>query len=281
MSTQLTDSVRKAPSNTLNHQVAQYSLAAAVAGVGMLALLQPAAGEVVVTKKTIHIPLAPRNMQEPVKVSMANNGVDNFSFILSSSATSSFPDRGLRELLVAGIDAGQGKGPNQFLAGGDFYAKALALARGANIGPAGITSATFASFAGLVEGTNSSQGGFYSRGYWAGNLKNRYIGVRFQINGQFHYGWIRLTATTNTKLKKPSLEATITGYAYETVPNKPIKAGTAATAASTAAGTAEKPTTEIQVPKNIQNQSGPALGMLALGSQALALWRREDTLISN
>jgi hypothetical protein len=276
MSTQLIDSVRKAPSNTLNHQVAQYSLAAAVAGVGMLALLQPAAGEVVVTKKTIHIPLAPRNMQEPVKVSMANNGVDNFSFILSSSATSV----GLRELLVAGIDAGQGKGPNQFIAGGDFYTKALALERGENIGP-GITPAVFSSFGGLVEGTNSSQGGFYSRGYWAGNLKNRYIGVRFQINGQFHYGWIRLTATTNTKLKKPSLEATITGYAYETVPNKPIKAGTAATAASTAAGTAEKPTTEIQVPKNIQNQSGPALGMLALGSQALALWRREDTLISN
>jgi hypothetical protein len=29
---------------------------------------------------------------------------------------------------------------------------------------------------------------------------------------------------------------------------------------------------------NIQNQSGPSLGMLALGSVALPMWRREETL---
>ena len=95
------------------------------------------------------------------------------------------------------------------------------------------------------------------------------LGVRFQLNGQTHYGWVRLTVTSNVKLNKPTLEATITAYAYETVPNKPILAGTA-----------EKTTAEVQVPQDIQKPGQPSLGMLALGSDALPLWRREETLTS-
>jgi len=64
------------------------------------------------------------------------------------------------------------------MAGGDFYGKALALPRGAKIGPS--ASAEFSSFFPLVEGTNS-HGSFYPRGYWGGN---KYLGVRFQLNGQ-------------------------------------------------------------------------------------------------
>jgi hypothetical protein len=82
VSIQANDSASKTSSNNLNRQVGQYALAAAVAGVGLLALAQPAAGEVVVTKKTIPIPLAPRDMPHPLKISMANNGVDNFSLDL-------------------------------------------------------------------------------------------------------------------------------------------------------------------------------------------------------
>lgn len=261
MSTRAKNREKKINSKSLNRQIGLYSVAAAVAGVSMLALAEPSAAEVVVTKKTIPIPLAPREMQDPVFISMANNGVENFSFILSSASTS----LGLRELLVGGVNAGQDGAHNQFIAGGSFYTKALALERGVKIGPAGITSAFFASYAGLVAGTNNTRtggGSYYSRGYWAGNLKNRYLGVRFQLNGQTHYGWIRLTVTTNVKSGKPSLTATITGYAYETVANKAIKAGTAATAAA-----------QVQVP---QRQAGPSLGMLAAGAEGMPLWRREE-----
>ncbi len=256
MSTQPTNSVSK-PSAGRNHQIAQYSLAAAVAGVSLLALAQPAAGEVVVTKKTIHIPVSPRSMPEFVTISMANNGVDNFSFILSSA--------GVRELLVGGLNPGENGSHNQIIAGGDFYGKALALPRGAKIGPSA-GSGYFSSFFPLVEGTNASRGSFYSRGYWGGNPKNKYLGVRFQLNSQTHYGWIRLTVTTNVKSGKPSLEATITGYAYETVANKPIKAGTAAIA-----------TAEVHVPHKTQRPTGPSLGMLAAGAEGLTLWRREES----
>jgi hypothetical protein len=194
---------------------------------------------------------------------MANNGVDNFSFVLASNS------------FLGGLRSFQGFGATPtdgVIAGGTYFAEALALTRGAKIGP----SANFFSgpYIDLLEGTNSSNGSFYSRGYWKGNLKNRYLGVRFQLNGQTHYGWVRLTVTSNVKLNKPTLEATITAYAYETVPNKPILAGTAGTAAATA----EKPTAELQAPKNIRNQSGPPLGMLALGSDALPMWRREENL---
>ncbi len=264
MSTQPADSVRKASSNHLDRKVTQYSLAAAVAGVGILALTAPAMGEVVVTKKTIHVPLTQDGRLDFVSISMANNGIDNFTFSLVGSAT-----RVGREVGVRGLGYTQSATPNAFIAGGDFYARAMPLARGAEIGPSGVFA-----HSGLVEETASSRGDVYSRGSWGGNPKNKYVGVRFQLNGQTHFGWIRLTVTSNVKLKKPTLEATITGWAYETVANKPIKAGTAATA-----GNAGEPTVRIQAPEELHNQDqpGPSLGMLARGAESLPMWRREET----
>ena len=55
------------------------------------------------------------------------------------------------------------------------------------------------------------------------NVDNRYLGMKFTINGKVHYGWARLSVT-NLK-DKFRITATLTGYAYETIPNKPIKAG--------------------------------------------------------
>ena len=52
-----------------------------------------------------------------------------------------------------------------------------------------------------------------SRGYWGGNPRDKYLGARFQIHGQFHYGWIRgrLTVTTSKQVHGPILSAEITG----------------------------------------------------------------------
>ena len=59
MSTHPTHFAKKTSTSILNRQVCMYSLVAAVAGVSMLALAEPASGEVVITRKTIHIPIAP------------------------------------------------------------------------------------------------------------------------------------------------------------------------------------------------------------------------------
>jgi hypothetical protein len=63
----------------------------------------------------------------------------------------------------------------------------------------------------------------YSFGAW-GNLPllpYRRLGVKFEINGKTHFGWARMIA----KVSGVKITATLTGYAYETVPNTTIIAG--------------------------------------------------------
>jgi hypothetical protein len=92
------------------------------------------------------------------------------------------------------------------------------------------------------------------------------VGVKFQIHGATHYGWIRLSADFPAKLGDlPS--ATITAYAYETVANKAIKAGSASQPAAPA---------KLPTAKSLQ----PSLGLLALGTDGLAIWRREEEFAS-
>jgi len=57
-------------------------------------------------------------------------------------------------------------------------------------------------------------------GEWV-NVSNRYLGLKFKVKGRIHHGWARLNVVDNY----PRITATLTGYAYETVPNKPIVAG--------------------------------------------------------
>lgn len=106
------------------------------------------------------------------------------------------------------------------------------------------------------------------QGPWANGgkgVKNRYLGFKFKINGQFHYGWARLTVTTTPH---SAYTATLTGYAYETTPNKGIVAGQ------------ESGPAEIGDSINDMNKTKAfrpvSLGLLGLGAVGLALWRRKE-----
>ena len=254
MSTHPIDSAKKTSSNNLNRHVGLYCAAAAVAGVSVLALALPAESEVIVTKKTIPIPPTFGSLGA-VPLSLNNNGINDFSLSLYSYDGYSIR-RSLRMWPLEG-GAVVARASSR-----DILSSALPLARGAKIGP----SAQFSNvnFANIEE----SQEGRKFSGLWGVTSKNRYLGVRFLINGETHYGWIRLTVNTD---KNGLLAATITGYAYETVANKPILAGIAGTSA------ANEPTAEIQTPRNILHKNGPSLGMLASGSEALPIWRGEET----
>jgi hypothetical protein len=208
----------------------------------MLALAQPAAGEVVVTKKTI--PLV-----GPVSIDINHDGINDFKF-------DNFFSFGSADLTVTGAVPGGG---GAFVVGQSNYASPLM--RGADIGPAANFSPS-STFVGIERGMHVGYPNETLEGPWGGNPKNRYLGVRFRIDGQTHYGWVRLTMLTQPT---GTWSATITAYAYETVANKAILAGTA-----------EKPTAELQVPENVREQSEPSLGMLAAGADGLALWRREE-----
>jgi hypothetical protein len=61
-------------------------------------------------------------------------------------------------------------------------------------------------------------GGSGYSGKWQ-NATDRYLGLKFQINGKTHYGWARLSVQGHHCV------GLLTGYAYETVPGKAIIAG--------------------------------------------------------
>jgi len=97
-------------------------------------------------------------------------------------------------------------------------------------------------------------------------VKDRYIGVKFNIGPEPHYGWIRVSVN----IKNPQMHgytAIITGYAYETEPNKGIIAG-AKTGADEKAEMSPNPLAPVA--------SAASLGMLARGADGIALWRREE-----
>jgi hypothetical protein len=60
--------------------------------------------------------------------------------------------------------------------------------------------------------------GSTNRGLWQNITSRRFLGVKFLISGQTHFGWIRFSSANDA-------HAMVTGYAYETIPNKPIIAG--------------------------------------------------------
>jgi hypothetical protein len=100
-------------------------------------------------------------------------------------------------------------------------------------------------------------------GPWA-YTQGRYLGVKFLIGGQVHYGWVRLSVER--------LPATLTGFAYETIPNKPIIAGQ--TFGPEEAGNGAP--ADLLVPA-----SQPAsLGILARGAESLAIWRRAEESVA-
>jgi hypothetical protein len=106
-------------------------------------------------------------------------------------------------------------------------------------------------------------------GHW-GNKgkgeKDRYLGLRFLIKGQIHYGWARL----NVSFKNGGFSGLLTGYAYETISNKAIITGK--TKGTEEDGVDQLSPTSLTAP----TREPATLGLLALGSPRLPIWRREE-----
>jgi hypothetical protein len=234
-----------------------YSIAAAAAGVSALALAQPAVGEVVITNKTIPIPLC-FSSPCPVSIDLNKDGIEDFQFELTSHYSSRYSH--VNRLTAKPLKGGGVVGS----AGGAHGPYASCLLRGTKIG----ASAHFLTKADTIEQSHFFFfSTLYSRsfyGKWGANQPNRFLGVKFQIKGATHFGWIRLTVTTSSP---GHISATINEYGYETVANKSLDAGLSGSSSS------DIQTQEI-------SHDGPSLGTLALGMDGLALWRRDETLPS-
>ena len=187
---------------SVHQQLNMYARAASAAGVGILALATPAEARIVYTPA--HHVIAEGGHYG---LDVNHDGITDFTLQAQITHTTSYS--GFYANLSAIPTAGNG------VEGWTGYAPwASALKAGGRIGPQQY-------FPGKVMAVYCSpfcSGG--PSGSWV-NVNKRYLGLKIKISGKIHYGWARLNVT----VKGSSIVASLTGYAYETIPGKPIKAG--------------------------------------------------------
>lgn len=248
-------------SESFQKQLNSYALAAGAAGVSMLALAQPADAKIVYTAVHKVIGLSGR-----YNLDFNNSGKTDVALFETRHGTS---EGGQITHLFASAAAGNIiKAYRYFTSIGTGLNFASAVRKGQRID----ATQTRFGYGGhnTMAAAITSPGGGHTFGAW-GNIvlqPYRYLGVQFKINGQTHYGWARLIV----KCSGLNITATLTGYAYETVPNKGIMAGQK-TGQDNDAGAAGASTT-VPAPE-------PAsLGRLAQGFVGLAAWRRRNPALT-
>lgn len=237
-------------SHSVHQQLNMYALAASAAGVGMLALAQTAEARIVYTPAQ-HV-IEPRHSYN---LDLNHDKITDFTIINNVSACTDYCFFELR------LNPAAGNGAAGYVVGSQFLLDS-ALHRGARIGP----RSPFKKGAGsmvLARSNRYTSGRTIVYGAWT-NVKDRYLGFEFQIKGETHYGWARLNVTVN----KTSITATLTGYAYETIANKSIIAG------KTRAP--NDGSVESNAALNLPTSKPATLGLLALGSHGLSIWRRKE-----
>jgi hypothetical protein len=198
-------------SDSLYRRLNLYALAASAAGVGLLSP-QALPAEIVYSPANVLI-----HTDETVPLDLNNDGLVDFELKDHSFKSTFGGGAGTLSALPAQ--------PGNEIWGHAAYGLhvASALFRGAPVG----TTGHFYSGGKLMANieVNAGRGLFISGSCaWAwGNVTNRYLGLKFTINGQTHYGWARLSVGCNSG--SVTVSATLTGYAYETVANRPILTG--------------------------------------------------------
>jgi hypothetical protein len=231
-------------SDSLNRQLSIYALAASAAGVSTMALSQAAEAKIVYTPTHVRIGL------QPYGINFDNSqGKPNLHLLWDATVS------GLSFLIAYATTGGVAYKPSSRR---EPYESAIFA--GGKIGP----ERTF-SKPGPRMASHSREGESWL-GPWANGgkgVKDRYLGVKFKIAGKFHYGWTRITVTTGPRGFTGMI---LTGYAYETIPGRPIIAG--ATKGPEDAESSASPSTPSSEPTT--------LGVLALGAPGLSIWRRES-----
>jgi hypothetical protein len=232
-------------SSPLTQRLNMYALAASATGVGVLALTQPVDARIIYTP--VHHVVG-KNAR--YNIDLNHDKVADLTLVNTHNCNTDFCVDALSAVPAArnGVEGVRG-----FLS----IPYASALTRGAVIGPNQPFQGQFMA---------SSESGQGTIGRWL-NVNNHYLGLKFQIKGKTHFGWARLSVHVSGSA---FVKATLTGYAYETISNKPIVAGrTNSDADKTLDADESSPAVTPPAPL-------PAtLGRLALGSSTPSVWRRE------
>jgi hypothetical protein len=225
-------------SRTLDHRLNLYSLAASAAGVSVLALASQAEARIVFTPA--HIKLTPNHK---LAIDLNHDGIKDFELLDQAAGSSDFLEIKALQTGNALAQANTDCNPSVGVA---------ALKAGVLIGK----GQTFSNNVYCMAQYIGADGG--SLGSWAGGVAHRYVGARFVIKGNQHFGWIRLSVS------RAPFVAHMTGYAYETTPNKPIIAGKT------------KGFEEVSAMPTASDDQPASLGVLAMGYSGLSIWRRRE-----
>ncbi|HWY59780.1 MAG TPA: hypothetical protein VNZ03_35280 [Terriglobales bacterium] len=244
-------------SKSIHQQLNAYAIAAGAAGVSVLALAQPADAKIVYTPANIRI-----TQNGSVQLDLNHDGIADFSVGSVYQHLTTF-----YTVAILGVtDKSQN---NEVWGTGAGFA--AALRKNVRIGATGGFNTSSDYMATVLR----RRGQIYGQGPWTGD-KQAYLGLKFNIHGKTHYGWARLRviAQVDPALMYPLITATLTGYAYETIPGKAIVAGQTK---GPDGSDVEQPDATL----TLRTHEPATLGMLAVGEPGLSIWRREESAVSN
>ena len=192
---------------SLQQRLNMYAISAASAGVGVLAFTQPAEAKIVYTPT--HVVIGNGGVRY-FQLDINHDGITDMSFVTMLNGCTS----GCLAELYAQFPSGN-RVRAQKAELGVYYVSAVR--QGVKIRDAGMHDCRRSYWCAMADSGTGLYGPF---GKWR-NVKNRYVGLKFVIKGKLHFGWVRLNVT----VKPTQVKAILTGYAYETIPNKAIIAG--------------------------------------------------------
>ena len=243
-------------SKPITQRLNMYTLAAGAAGVGMLASANPAQAKIVYTPANIPIV----QNAGPVELDLNHDGIGDFQFSNVYTTERKRQPEGFHQSSLT-VDPVQQSNRVRAVRSNDTF-EAAALPQGRNVGPHSPFQPTQSALVMVACAGGTSGGG--CGGAWL-KVKQAYLGFKFVIKGKIHFGWARVRLAGE---RSP----TITGYAYETVPNKRIITGQ------------KKGPDVIGADQPVSLSAPPTqtatLGLLAMGSPALSIWRRDESASS-
>jgi len=230
-------------SESLHHRLNSYALAASAAGVSLAALAQPAEGRIIYTPT--HKVIRPNELytlsfskgRTDFEIKNGRNNQGNYTYF-------TFLD-------IYG--EGQGANYNQVSCNSLTIFTNAGVASALKKGSVIFGEARWLFRAAVL----AAEYGGPSYGNWR-NVKNRYLGLTFYVDKKKHYGWARMSVKTISHEEGILITGILTGYAYETIPNKPIIAG------------------KTRGPDVITIQDA-SLGHLTRGASAIPAWRGSNS----
>jgi hypothetical protein len=229
-------------SQSCNQRLNAYALAAGAAGLGLLAWVPPAEGKIVYTPANL-----PLMNQNQVFFDLNHDGINDFSFYGQSTSRRSISTFFFRLTISPAQQGNAIWGVESH----EHASCAAYLPRGTRVGPKRPFQANRVV---LFDSSGGPEGG---TAYcpWGGKIGTAYLGLKFGIKGKTHFGWARVKIASMYPYN-----VSLTGYAYETIPNKPIITGKTKGPRKISYSSRPSPAA-----LNAPTRKPATLGMLALG----------------